>query len=626
MGSNPSKSTFTDLEIKQESVNNADCDYTANEKHNNVDGDNTANDKQKNVGGDNTANDKQNNVAGPLVVIAIDFGTVYSGFAYSFHGNEQEITSAKHGTFLEEDRVPTIILLNPDQTFHSFGYDAQRKYHELRGEVKQNYFYIEHFKIALYKTNEISRNIDIYDITGKAVKAMKVFSVAIENLKNLALRAVSLAKLDLSESSIQWMITIPAISSDSARQFMREAARDAGIPENQLRLVLEPEAAALYCQRKMLVVGDRLPVGFKYILADLGGGTSDLCVHEVLDNDKLREVYRATGEIAGGTNVDNKFLSLMEELVGDQVWAEFQSDYPSAYIDLINNFHRQKKIFSAHKKMTILKMENALVYVLEQRMDKTFSDLIKMSKYVKELEFLPTEARFIVYRDLMQLFFETSLDNIINLVNKILKECTGSIDTLMLVGGYSESPYLRERIQSEFTNKRVVLVEDARLAVLNGAVTMGWKPKNIIQRRSRFTYGVAAMKPFVEGEHPESLKFIEDGQVWCKLVFEKMIEKGQIVEYGQTFIFEGYSTVREPEEKHKERDTSLWRSTRENPQYCIEEENCSLVGYILCKPPPEGWPDYWRSEAHLIVGETEFTVKYFNLTTGHEYETQMDFL
>lgn len=54
----------------------------------------------------------------------------------------------------------------------------------------------------------------------------------------------------------------------------------AGIDNNQLKLVLEPEAASLYCQvnytRRDVQAGaiaelKHFPVGHKYIVADLGG-------------------------------------------------------------------------------------------------------------------------------------------------------------------------------------------------------------------------------------------------------------------------------------------------------------------------------------------------------------------
>ena len=44
------------------------------------------------------------------------------------------------------------------------------------------------------------------------------------------------------------VITVPAIWSDSARYFMRNAAEKAGIPADLINICLEPEAAAIYCR------------------------------------------------------------------------------------------------------------------------------------------------------------------------------------------------------------------------------------------------------------------------------------------------------------------------------------------------------------------------------------------
>ncbi|XP_060584576.1 uncharacterized protein LOC132740646 [Ruditapes philippinarum] len=143
---------------------------------------------------------------------------------------------------------------------------------------------------------------------------------------------------------------------------------------------------------------------------------------------------------------------------------------------------------------------------------------------------------------------------------------------------------------------------------------MGWKPQNIIQRRSRYTYGFHLKEPFRAGIDPEQLRVNYDGDFDCKWRFRKMIEKGQIVEYGQTFTFEAYDRATTVEEKCEERFVDLYRSTHEDPQYCIEED-CSLVGTITLIPPSDGWPDEWDHGLHLIVGETEFTVKDLNLDT-----------
>lgn len=58
------------------------------------------------------------------------------------------------------------------------------------------------------------------------MKALDVFSAAIEFLKNHLINSVnkrsSANEVDLT--AIRWVLTVPAIWSDSAKQFMREAA------------------------------------------------------------------------------------------------------------------------------------------------------------------------------------------------------------------------------------------------------------------------------------------------------------------------------------------------------------------------------------------------------------------
>ncbi|XP_060605121.1 heat shock 70 kDa protein 12A-like [Ruditapes philippinarum] len=559
----------------------------------------------------------------PLVVVAIDFGTVHSGFAYSYKGNENNIKSAEHGGMLQEDRVPTILLLNPDKTFHSFGYKAQTDFHELSNRDRSKFYYFENFKMKIYQESKFERKMVVKDISGKPLEAMTVFSIAIKHLKDEASQIVCQSILQLKETDIHWMITIPAISSDSASQFMREASTKAGIPETHLRLVLEPEAAALYSTPRIMT--EAIPCGYMYILADLGGGTTDICAHKIIDGGKIQEIYRTTGETSGGSDVDDCFINMIKTLIGEEVWDEFSTTHPSACVSLVNEFRLKKKEFKSQTNNIQLRMENASVLLIRGR-KKNLNHIVKKSKYASKLEYNYIEDRLTLNREILEELFKPSVDKIISKLVEVLDKCDDNeMKTIILVGGYSESPYVRERIQSSFCNMRVILVDDARLAVLNGAVMMGWKPKNI-QRRSRYTYGFAFQYPFREGKDPEKLRINIDGDNYCDLIFRKMIEKGQIVEYGQTFISGGYETATTVEEKREELYVHLYRSTREDPHYCIEEEDCSLVGTIRIIPPSGGWPDEWEHDLHLIVGETELTVKDLNPKTGQEYEAHMDFL
>jgi len=69
----------------------------------------------------------------------------------------------------------------------------------------------------------------------------------------------------------EWIITIPAIWSDSAKQKMRTCAESAGMGSgSQLHIISEPEAAAIYTLQA--VDPPHLQPGDTFIICDAGGG------------------------------------------------------------------------------------------------------------------------------------------------------------------------------------------------------------------------------------------------------------------------------------------------------------------------------------------------------------------
>lgn len=56
------------------------------------------------------------------------------------------------------------------------------------------------------------------------MSAKKVFSAAIENMKNILTNQIKERDLGDIEGMVHYVITVPAIWNDSCKQFMREAA------------------------------------------------------------------------------------------------------------------------------------------------------------------------------------------------------------------------------------------------------------------------------------------------------------------------------------------------------------------------------------------------------------------
>ena len=64
----------------------------------------------------------------------------------------------------------------------------------------------------------------VTDITGKKAKAIDVFSIAIKYFKDHMLKTLERHGLGIGKDDIHWVLTVPAICNDPAKQFMRKAA------------------------------------------------------------------------------------------------------------------------------------------------------------------------------------------------------------------------------------------------------------------------------------------------------------------------------------------------------------------------------------------------------------------
>lgn len=71
---------------------------------------------------------------------------------------------------------------------------------------------------------EIPRNLTIEDDQGKHLEAIKVISKSINYLRGHLMEQIVKRDIQIKKTEITWVLTVPAIWSDPAKQFMREAA------------------------------------------------------------------------------------------------------------------------------------------------------------------------------------------------------------------------------------------------------------------------------------------------------------------------------------------------------------------------------------------------------------------
>eukprot|EP00485_Elphidium_margaritaceum_P002287 CAMPEP_0202686228 /NCGR_PEP_ID=MMETSP1385-20130828/2038_1 /ASSEMBLY_ACC=CAM_ASM_000861 /TAXON_ID=933848 /ORGANISM="Elphidium margaritaceum" /LENGTH=702 /DNA_ID=CAMNT_0049340761 /DNA_START=32 /DNA_END=2140 /DNA_ORIENTATION=- len=376
--------------------------------------------------------------------VGIDFGTDGSGLAYALPNGDVFIhnkwKSKKYGAIT---KPKTQILLNEEGNCVAFGIDASDVYSSLDKETQKKWLLFERFKMALYQDLDgalASNPTDEEDLkqdalpdnhdsdndasssknehSKKASKARKitikkeltamngtkypselVFVEALKYLKSEATKYCRKLKVGKpKDNEIQWILTVPAIWNDYAKNQMREWAIKAALVDpdvaDQLKIVFEPDCASLAIQHKIAKAKKKSAAaavadvdnedssnningnngnhsskslggdsdfgktveeshfaeytfgkGQKYILIDAGGGTVDIAFHEILGDFGVKECHHPSGGPWGSTYIDEEFMNVMDEIFTAKWMDEFKQEEPNKYTEMLMNFRASKNQF-----------------------------------------------------------------------------------------------------------------------------------------------------------------------------------------------------------------------------------------------------------------------------------------
>lgn len=97
----------------------------------------------------------------------------------------------------------------------------------------------------------------IEDITGKSALAIDVFALSIQALKDHLMETLDKRGIKMTVKDIRWVLTVPAIWTDAAKQFMRKSAEKVNAKRyNRSELILGPVILTAQCE--LLVEGRTL--------------------------------------------------------------------------------------------------------------------------------------------------------------------------------------------------------------------------------------------------------------------------------------------------------------------------------------------------------------------------------
>lgn len=143
----------------------------------------------------------------------------------------------------------------------------------------------------------------------------------------------------------------------------------------------------------------------------------DITVHKVLSNGSLSELAKASGGAWGGTQVDEAFLRLIEDLVGKQVLDNFMKENTSDFLDMMRDFESKKRKISSNTSGTVpMRLPPSLAAVFASNRGKSLKDHIFTTQYSGKITFHGDKVK--IRADIVKEFFSSSICNTIQHVSK----------------------------------------------------------------------------------------------------------------------------------------------------------------------------------------------------------------
>jgi len=198
-------------------------------------------------------------------------------------------------------------------------------------------------------------------------------------------------------------------------------------------MISEPEAAAVYTLKAMQPTF--FNVGDNFVVCDAGGGTVDLIAYRITQISPLRveESAVGTGGLCGSAFLNYRFEDHVKSRIGDERYNNMRGKKPRTWQMALKYFEEfVKRNFSDQDAQEVNVPFPGLPDDEEAGLDSGF--LIMSAEQVKEI-------------------FDPVINQVIELIQgqvDTIKQQSGVVSGIILVGGFGQSIYLYNRVKSHF--------------------------------------------------------------------------------------------------------------------------------------------------------------------------------
>ncbi|PHH65262.1 hypothetical protein CDD81_3121 [Ophiocordyceps australis] len=388
------------------------------------------------------------------IIVSIDFGTTYSGVAWAETTRHVISNWPSVSSFKSSPKVPT--ELRKVASGWQWGFQIPETAKRFR-----------FFKLKLDEPERANK-----DSSESPQELTKVF------LSCLHTHFISVLERRLSpgvvhSTPMDFVVTVPAIWSNAAKQATERAAAMAGFCGSQrIQLISEPEAAALYTLKHLSP--SVLQRGRRFVVCDAGGGTVDLISYEVTREDKLeiKEVTEGTGGKCGSSMLNKRFRRYLKQTHGEKYWSD------EKLVLALNEVMQFKKDFTPKGEPLALRVDESLG--------------LRRNRFTIPQEEMTTRI------------FEPIIKDVVCLVREQIAMAGDDVAAVVIVGGFGQSPHLRSKVRDAVpAGIKIVQPENGWIAVVKGAAIHGlgqYQPTlaevEVASRVARRSYGTCLLAKY----------------------------------------------------------------------------------------------------------------------------------
>lgn len=296
------------------------------------------------------------------------------------------------------------------------------------------------------------------DMAGQSYSPQEISAIILKRLK-------AIAEKHLGHAVSKAVITVPAYFSDAQRNATHEAGEIAGL--EVVRMINEPTAAAL--------AYDANQAESRHVLVyDLGGGTFDVSVVNI--EAGVVEVLSSHGDNhLGGDDFDQQIIEYLLD--------HLQTAYG---VDARKHGKAMARISRAAENAKFLLSEQPYVQIDEEYLLEHEGSAIHLSVELSRME----------YEEMIEDYINATMDAV-HIALKGAKFTGSDIDEIVLVGGSTRTPCVRERLFNEFGFEPHGEVDPDLCvtmgAAIQGAMIGGQNVDTVLVDVTPYTYGTSAI-------------------------------------------------------------------------------------------------------------------------------------